>query len=99
MTHHPEAPPEAYLLRVGDTVTMAGNAYGPTGRYATRTPCCSRRVFINAKDVRYMETHPRYTVTRYCVGCQWPYEVHVVGSWALGAIFTVMPPPRSYTKH
>jgi len=95
MTHHNMAPLRAVDLKVGDIVTMAGNAYGPTGRYATRTPCCSRRVFIDARDVSYMERRPRYTVTRQCAGCGWPYEVHVVGSWALGAIFTVKQPPRS----
>jgi hypothetical protein len=86
-------------LKPGDTVTMAGTSTGPTGRYATRTPCCSRRVFIAATDAHYMERQPRFTVTRYCAGCGWPYEVHVVGLWALGALFTVKSPPRPTTKN
>lgn len=98
MTHHPEAPARPADLKAGDTVTMAGATVGRTQRYQTRTPCCSRQVFVSRTDVAFMEKAPRYTVTRYCSGCDWPYEVHVSSPSAFGATFTVCPPPRHYTR-
>jgi hypothetical protein len=100
VTHHLTPPTRAADLRPKDTVDVSGTTTGPSGRFATNTPCCGSRVFIHATDVAYMERRPSYTVTRTCTGCDWPYFVRVASPLADHATFTVCQPPRdAHAKH
>ena len=100
MTHHDRPPLRLSDLHTGDTVTMDGApAASGSANYRTTTPCCGRAVLIKREDIAFMAKSTTYSVTRYCRGCDWPYDIRVPALSAPTATFTVRPAPRHYTKH